>query len=374
MQGVDLKKRVWEEYRRLPKVLQDWPIYLAVSSGKDSSVLAQICLQLRQRLPNLRWLHVNYRLRRPDSDREEEFLRDWAEREKVPFRCLRLSSGSKPGNLQAWARAQRLKFFAMTIAKEEKGRGIVWLAHHSQDQAETIVNRILRGSGLRGLGGMESLEGLSSLDEEPLVQPLLLFRPLLQVPQEAILLFLKKKKVRYCQDRSNLQDIYLRNRIRRHVLPLLLEENPRAIEMLNHLGNRARLASQALDLMAQAWLRHGLIQEGGAEALLLDPLSRMPLGFAQSILENFMLRHFSNLQGLGHVLIRVQNFLQNPRGKQKLPLKKGWEIHLDSEQIRIQQSLIVPNFSGREAAPKKAAQKLRKKRRSERKPGSSSPR
>ncbi|HEX5034242.1 MAG TPA: ATP-binding protein, partial [bacterium] len=100
MQRVDLKKRVRESFAALPRAWREAPVYLAVSAGMDSSVLAAVALELRDRLPPLCFLHVNYGLRRPDCDWEEAVLRKWADREGLPIEVLRLKPRAKLENLQ----------------------------------------------------------------------------------------------------------------------------------------------------------------------------------------------------------------------------------------------------------------------------------
>ncbi|HKY62646.1 MAG TPA: tRNA lysidine(34) synthetase TilS [bacterium] len=309
MQRVDLKKRVRESFGALPKAWREAPVYLAVSAGMDSSVLAAVVLELRDRLPPLCFLHVNYGLRRPDCDREEALLRKWAGREGLPIEVLRLKPRGKPENLQAWARAQRFDFFRKTIKKRSKGRGTVWLAHHRRDQAETVLLRLLRGSGLRGLAGMKTQEEWEGLA---------LFRPLLEVPHEALQLYAQNHRILFRRDRSNFTDLYLRNRVRRRILPLLRQENPSIEETLSLTAARAGQASEALEVLAGHWLK----VRGRGKRLALENLRRQPPGLQACILEAWLKRRTGRSQSWSELLPRILAALAAGKSLE-LPLKGG---------------------------------------------------
>lgn len=249
----------------------------------DSSVLAAVALELRDRLPPLHFLHVNYGLRRPDCDREEAMLRQWAEKEGVPIEILRLAPKGKPENLQAWAREKRFEFFRRTVEKRNRGQGTVWLAHHRRDQAETFLLRLLRGAGLGGLAGMKVLEDLQGLQ---------LFRPFLEVPYESLKIYAKNHRVLFRQDKSNFTDLYLRNRVRRRLVPALRKENPSIEETLSLLAERLGQSHDALQALAEQWLRRrkgnrlGLAalrrQVPGLQVAILQQWTRLRVGESQS--------------------------------------------------------------------------------------------
>ncbi|MCE9626056.1 MAG: tRNA lysidine(34) synthetase TilS [Deltaproteobacteria bacterium] len=325
VQRVDLQKRVLERYLRLPRELREVPVFVAVSGGLDSSVLAAVALSLRERLPALRFLHVNYRLRIPDSDREEAALRAWAGREGVAIDALRLRPQPKRANLQAWARELRLAFFQKVMLR--RGGGLLWMAHHRQDQAETVLVRLLRGAGLKGLGGMESLETLGGL---------WVFRPFLEVPRSALEVYAKSHSLEFHHDRSNDGDFYLRNRIRHRILPLLLEENPRACEVLEKVARRAGEAADALEVLAKAWLKkrakggRGVPQEIERKALC-----RHPVALRAAILEVWLAARTEGPLALGVLLEEVLETLESPLKTREFPLKGGKNLVLSSQKIQI---------------------------------------
>lgn len=312
-------------YLALPKALREWPVWIAVSGGLDSTVLAALALRLRPHLPALQFAHVNYRLRVPDSDREEASLKDWARREGVPIRVLRLRPGAKPANLQAWARERRLAFFRSLIASQPGGRGLVWMAHHQGDQAETVLARLLRGAGLKGLRGMDELEEIGGL---------WVFRPFLEVPRGALELYARSHHLSFHHDRSNDGDDYLRNRIRHRILPRMAEENPRIQEALAAFAARAGQAAEALEGLAQDWLRRAA-RGGAAGPAALDrrALKRLPPALRASVLEAWLRGRTGREQSFGKILPPLLAGLEEAAKGFELPLKGGFWVRLTPQKL-----------------------------------------
>ncbi|HCU25661.1 MAG TPA: tRNA lysidine(34) synthetase TilS [Deltaproteobacteria bacterium] len=326
MSRVDLKKRLRERFQKLPAALRSAPILIAVSSGMDSSVLASVALELREILPPLHFAHVNYHLRIPDSDHEEAFLREWARRERIPIFVKSLRPQRRQGNLQAWARAERLQFFAGIVKRRFKNHGQVWLAHHQRDQAETILSRILRGAGLQGIAGMQILENYRGLS---------LFRPWLDVPHEAIEIYVRAHSLKFHQDKSNDSDIYLRNRIRRRVLPLLSKENPNVEEVLYILGAWSREAHEALEILGKAWLAR---RRGPPKELKLAALRREPRALAAVILELWLHQQTGSEQSWKEVLPRLLQAWESPLPPQEIWLKNCYRLNLQAGRLLLRRA------------------------------------
>ncbi len=317
-------------YLALPQALRGLPVWIAVSGGLDSTVLAAVALQLRSRLPPLHFAHVNYGLRVPDSDREEASLRAWAKRAEVPIQVLRLRPKAKPVNLQAWARERRLAFFRRLIAARAGGRGLVWMAHHQGDQAETVLARLLRGAGLKGLRGMDEVEEIGGL---------WVFRPFLEVPKEALRVYAEAHRLDFHHDRSNDGVDYLRNRIRHRILPLLAEENPRILEALSTFAARAGQAASALESLAQAWLRRaGRGAKGMPAALDARALRRQPRALRAAILEAWLRLKTGREQSFGKILPPLLAGLEEISKKLELPLKGGYRAMLNPKNLALRRS------------------------------------
>ncbi len=201
---------------RLPERGQK--ILVAVSGGLDSMVLLHV---LNSLAAGRRWklavAHFNHRLRGRASDGDEASVAKTAAAMKLPFFAAAADvqeiAAKEKVSIEMGARQLRHEFLARTA--REQGINTVALAHHADDQVELFFLRLLRGAGGSGLGGMQ-WRSPSPADER-----ISLVRPLLNVSRAALEDFARENRIGYREDASNLSLDYLRNRIRRELLPLL---------------------------------------------------------------------------------------------------------------------------------------------------------
>ena len=229
----------------------------AVSGGADSiALLFAFYLKKEELGITLEAAHFNHRLRGAESDGDEAFVREFCDRFDIP---LHVGSGQVvPGKkgLEAAAREARYAFFATLGAK-------IATAHTADDNAETVLMHLVRGTGLKGLGGIAPRSGR-------------LLRPMLNVTRREVLEFLSEYHISYRTDSSNDTDDFLRNRLRHHVMPLLKAENPRLAEKISAMAQRLRQDEAAL---AQA-ARYAVLPEVSVLRQLSPAIrSRMLEGF-----------------------------------------------------------------------------------------------
>lgn len=208
-------------------------VICAVSGGADSMALLMAMYLLREKLGILvEAAHFNHGLRGEESDADEAFVRDFCQRLEISVHCgsAEVTSGKK--GLEAAAREARYGFL-------ESLNGKIATAHTADDNAETVLMHMVRGTGLKGLGGISPLRGK-------------IIRPMLSITREQVLAFLNEYHVRFRNDSSNATDRFLRNRLRHHVLPLLRQENPRLAENLSAMALRLRQDDEALQSCASA--------------------------------------------------------------------------------------------------------------------------
>ncbi len=184
----------------------DSKIILGVSGGPDSACLLDIFCRLKEKYPlELAIAHVNYGLRGADSEKDEEFVRKLAEKYALKIHILKPAVHSKI-NLEEKLREIRYDFFEKM--RQENGFDLIAVAHNSDDQTETFLMRVLRGSGLAGLGAMRHKNGK-------------IIRPLLSISRQEILEYLKERDLRHRTDKTNKTDLFLRNKIRNKLIPYL---------------------------------------------------------------------------------------------------------------------------------------------------------
>lgn len=206
----------------------------AVSGGPDSMALLHALHTLADRQKFvLTAAHMNHGFRPLEAQREAELVEAYCARLGIPYVYGQADVPARVrtsgDNAQAAARELRYRFLADTAA--ERGAGAVALAHHADDQAETVLLHVVRGSGLSGLSGMPDTRKFEGLE---------LIRPLLRITKEELVAFCRQYDVPFAVDGSNLQRKYTRNRVRLDVMPQLLTINPRLTQSLNRLADIVR--------------------------------------------------------------------------------------------------------------------------------------
>jgi tRNA(Ile)-lysidine synthase len=214
-------------------------LLVAVSGGGDSLALLHLLLeQLPQAAKRLVVAHVNYGLRGADSLKDEQKAREEALRSGLPFRLLRVR-GFKAAvrrngrSVQDLAREIRYGFFSR-LARREKAWGVA-VAHQAEDQSETVMDRLLRGAGSRGLSGLRPLQEIPFLKGKPLR----IWRPLLHFSGKDLRGYLKSKEISWREDKTNAGPLYRRNQIRSRVIPFLARWNPGISRALCRIGEVA---------------------------------------------------------------------------------------------------------------------------------------
>lgn len=211
--------------RRQEMVSPGDTVICAVSGGADSVALLFAFYLLKEKLGiRLEAAHFNHNLRGAESKRDEAFVRDFCGRYDIP---LHVSSGAvAPGKkgLEAAAREARYGFLNSLDGK-------IATAHTADDNAETVLMHLVRGTGLKGLGGIAPVRGK-------------LIRPMLDVTREEVEKFLGEYCLPHVEDSSNGEDDFLRNRLRHQIMPLLKQENPRLAENLSRMARGLRLEEE----------------------------------------------------------------------------------------------------------------------------------
>lgn len=214
-------KNIIKKYNLLSKADK---VVVAVSGGPDSVALLYLLVQLKRDFKlRLHVAHLDHQLRK-GSDKDRLFVENLAEKLKIPVsvRQVNLKKIARKGSLEEIARELRLDFL-FEVAKDNKLNKIA-LGHTQDDQAETVLMRFLRGSGLCGL---------SSILPKRTIHGFTVIRPLIEISRREIEKYLKLKKIKTRTDYTNFQDIYLRNRIRNKLLPLLARDyNPNVKSIL----------------------------------------------------------------------------------------------------------------------------------------------
>ena len=210
--------------------MSDKKTLLAVSGGIDSMCMAEIFVR-RYPCDCLAVAHCNFRLRGAESDGDEELVRLWAEEHGVRFHVRTFDTKEYAADhgvsIEMAARELRYRWFAELCASE--GYDEVAVAHNANDNAETLMLNLLRGSGIKGLTGMSPVSDIPYSEGASAK----LIRPLLDMTRKQIEGFALANRIRYRNDSTNFSSEYKRNMLRNEAFPVFERINPSFIRTLN---------------------------------------------------------------------------------------------------------------------------------------------
>ena len=234
-------------------------VICAVSGGADSMALLWAMYLMKDKLGiRLEAAHFNHHLRGEESDRDAAFVKDFCDAHQIPVHMGEGNVESGEKGLEAAARNARYAFLQSLPGK-------IATAHTADDNAETMLMHLIRGTGLKGLGGIAPIR-------ENII------RPMLTVTRQEVLEFLSQEKISYVTDSSNETDAFLRNRIRHHVMPLLKQENPSFAENLSATALRLRQDEEMLDTLAEPTSNVAVLR-GMQPAVQTRTLAKLLIGF-----------------------------------------------------------------------------------------------
>jgi len=318
-------------------------VLLGVSGGPDSVALLNLILDTNCQNPvcsNIFVAHLNHLIRGEESEEDEQFVNNLAKSFKLSIvterRNIKEIARERKISLEEAAREERYKFFE-SVAKRV-GANVIAVGHNADDNAETILHRIIRGTGIVGLGGMRPKRKLTPFVTIDLV------RPLLFTWRKNIIAYLKEKDLSYRVDSTNFETDQFRNRIRAELIPLLEKNyNAGAKRSLIKLGETASqncdfLEAQAKDLFEEVLLNiEGKTDEILSEIVLdIHKLKEVPQILQQIIIKEAVVRLNIPLKKLSYKnyknILRILNYQKTPvnnvvKGYLNIKIEDG-KLHL----------------------------------------------
>lgn len=233
-----MKQRVFSYIEANNLIKQNDNIVIGVSGGADSVCLLNILCEYKKQVPfNIYAVHINHNIRGEEALRDERYVEKLCKSLDVKleiFSCdiIRMAKENKL-SLEEQGRIVRYEKFREVL--KANGGGKIAVAHHKNDQAETILFNMIRGSGLRGISGMKPQNGD-------------IIRPLLDVKREDIERYLQERNIKYCTDSTNLIDDYMRNKLRLRLIPYI-EENINN-NFVNNISEMAEILRETDDFIS----------------------------------------------------------------------------------------------------------------------------
>ncbi len=331
-------------------------IMLGVSGGPDSVALFKTLLGANTTgniYSGLFIAHLNHLLRGEESEQDEQFVRDLAEESNISIiverRDIRKFAGERKMSIEEAARGERYRF--LETAAQKVDANIVAVAHTADDNAETILHRIIRGTGILGIRGMGLKRKISQSSKIELV------RPLLFSWRKDIIAYLEELNISYRNDSTNFETDKFRNRLRLELIPILEERyNTGVKKSLIRLGEIANqnynfLRSQADGLFERVLVNEDKSVNKSPEDIVLDitELKEIPVALQQFIIKEALIRMGVPLKKLGHNhykvildLIKSRKTLVNRCIKNYLIVCKDDKLlHLSRKKYHVEDKPIL---------------------------------
>lgn len=312
-------------------------VLIGLSGGPDSVFLFHNLIKLKERLSfNLYASHINHMYRGIDAQHDEDFVKDICSKYGIKLFIKRKHAGEYAKKLKVTeeeaGRILRYNFFKENL--NEIGGGIIAVAHNLNDQAETVLQRIIRGSGIDGLSAM-------SLKKDNLI------RPMLNVPKSEILTYLQENNYEYCIDKTNLHDIYGRNKIRLNLIPYLEKFNPNIQNTLFRMSETMERDKKIIEKYVELKLNDVLIEKNDKRIILaLNKLKNMEPGETGRIIRRAIEEIKGNTVNIEMKHIEYANeFLMTGSTGKKINLSEGFTIEISYDNFIINKIVEnIPNF------------------------------
>jgi tRNA(Ile)-lysidine synthase len=333
---MDLQRKVSQFLKRHELLARGDRVLVAVSGGPDSVALLQLLYELREELElHLEVAHLQHGMRGAEAQEDARFVAELAAEMELPFHLkevslLQIKSASGKGNLEALARDERYRFFAAVARKRRLGK--IATAHTQDDQAETILMWLLRGSGLKGLGGMSPAHRLDGTNIGP-DSRLIVIRPLLDVSRDEIEEYLNEKRLAFRIDRSNQDPSFLRNWIRLELIPRLKEKTDRNLP--SRLAQQAELIREENELL-DALAKAALSETRNAEGMDRGSLLKHGKAMQRRLLRLWIEETRGHLRALDfqHVEALLDLIKAGPP-QSRLAIPGGWALVREYETLRL---------------------------------------
>jgi tRNA(Ile)-lysidine synthase len=302
------------------------PALLAISGGRDSVALLHLLVAAGQQ--NLILCHLNHGLRGRESGQDAAFIRRLARSYHLPCEIEKTDvaalARSQKLSLELAARNARYAFLQRMAIKH--GAPCIYLAHHADDQAETILANLCRGTGIGGLKGM--------LAETPALPKLC--RPLLGLHRQDIADYVQQHRLSYREDSSNTSPAHRRNRLRHEVLPLLNRVYDRDVApLIVRLGSQAGRDDDCLWQQAFAFVRESQVIEPGGSLRITPPLRTLHPALLSRILHHW-LASVLELPGIESDLLDAAMQMLKPGGPAKINLPENRHLRRKAGRLWVE--------------------------------------
>lgn len=304
-----MKEKVINVIKKHDLIARDDNILVGVSGGPDSMVLLHILNEIKEELGfNIYVAHINHGIRKEEADSDEEFVKDVCSELLIPFHSTKVNMDeyARKNKLTSEEAGRAIRYGFFNKILRNIGGGKIAVAHNKNDQAETLLMRFFRGTGLEGLRGMEYKNGN-------------IIRPLLDVSREDIEKYCSDNAILVRIDRTNLEPIYGRNKTRLEVIPYIAQNyNKGIIDTLARTSKLMQMDSEFILGIVEKKYKNVVVEESQNSIVLdIDKLKEEHYSIKSRIIRQSIEKINGNLKGIEEKHINIINNLmkENTTGK-----------------------------------------------------------
>ena len=297
---------------------------LAVSGGVDSMVLLEQFIQLQKKYPIIiTVVHIHHHLRK-ESDEEEVMVREFCRKRNLSVDVYHWEEGSSQ-NSGIEEKARQFRYEKLKESQQKHHASYVVLAHHADDQAETVLMKLTRGSTLEGIAGMKPIRPFGEG---------YLIRPFLTMDKKVLYEYASIHQILYSEDTTNQSVAYTRNRFRQEMIPLFKKENPKFNQKIQEFTKTLQEQQELIGTITYQWMEQALVELPNGWSWNKDSYLKQPIGLQKVILVE-MSKKIGGLLSTKNVS-DIHKAILSDTSQLSLNLPKGWIF-----QKRYQQLFLV---------------------------------
>ena len=297
---------------------------LAVSGGVDSMVLLEQFFQLQKKYPIIiTVVHIHHHLRQ-ESDEEEVMVREFCRKRNLSVEVCHWEEGSSQ-NSGIEEKARQFRYEKLKESQQKHHASYVVVAHHADDQVETVLMKLTRGSTLEGIAGMKPMRPFGEG---------YLIRPFLTVDKKVLYEYASMHQILYSEDTTNQSVVYTRNRFRQEMIPLFKKENPKFNQKIQEFTKTLQEQQELIGTITYQWMEQALVELPNGWSWNKDSYLKQPIGLQKVILVEIS-KKIGGLLSTKNVS-DIHKAILSDTSQLSLNLPKGWIF-----QKRYQQLFLV---------------------------------
>lgn len=299
-------------------------VVVGVSGGADSMALLHILLELGQHYAyEILAVHIHHGIRGREADEDEAFVKATCDRWGVKYKGFHFdipTEAKKQGCGEEEA-GRRCRYRAFEEAAKGWSRYVIAVAHHQDDQVETMLHHFIRGTGLKGLGGMRPVRGQ-------------VIRPLLNKSRSQLETYLRQHHIDFRSDSTNDEVIYTRNKLRNQLIPEIKENfNSNLAKTMSQMGDLFQSEEDFMEVSGLEAFNQCVSQEGQQWKLNLEKFQMLHIALQRRVVRSILTKYYEGLRDI--TFVHVEDVLKLAVGEvgKRIALPKGLEVSKDYQEI-----------------------------------------